>query len=218
MPFISSIGMASVYTGLATVWTKGNTVPVNVQSFTNIGKYAIGFVPILFLFVILLILVYNRILSSTCFGRNIYMVGGNQQAARLAGLNPARMKMLLFINNSILASLAGVLWEAQKKLASPTNITTSQPDFAAITASILGGVAFMGGSGTLGGAFIGMLLLNVFDNALTVMKVQSYWNIMLQGLILILALIIDTINTSKQRRALKAAALAAKSANNIKSA
>jgi ribose/xylose/arabinose/galactoside ABC-type transport system permease subunit len=205
MPFISTIGMSSVYSGIATVWTRGNTVPVSVQSFTDLGKVAfIERIPLLFVVMLVIIIVYNLMLSQTRFGRSIYMVGGNPYAARLSGLNPAKIRTVLFINNSVIASFAGVMWVAQKKLASPTNITTSMPDMNAITASILGGVAFMGGSGALGGAFVGMILLNVFDNALTILKVPNFWNIAAQGLLLIVALIIDSLNTSRARRALMA--------------
>jgi ribose/xylose/arabinose/galactoside ABC-type transport system permease subunit len=181
-----------------------------VQSFTNLGKFAFfERVPLLFVVMLALIIIYNLILSNTIFGRNIYMIGGNPMAARLAGLNSAKIRTIMFINNSVLASLAGVMWVAQKKLASPTNISTSAPDMSAITASILGGVAFMGGSGALGGAFVGMLLLNVFDNALTILSIPSFWNIAAQGLLLILALVLDNFNNARQNRALMAAAIGA---------
>jgi ribose/xylose/arabinose/galactoside ABC-type transport system permease subunit len=201
MPFIATIGMSSIYSGLGTVWTKGNTVPVSAQGFTNFGKMAIfGSVPVLFAVMAALIVVYSVMLAKTRFGRNIYMVGGNRDAARLAGVDPKKIHAALYINNSVLAVFAGCVWVAQKKLASPTNIVTSAPDMSAITSSILGGVAFMGGAGTLAGAFVGMVLLNVFDNALTILKVPNYWNIAAQGLMLIAALILDSLGKLRSRK------------------
>jgi len=195
MPFIATIGMSSIYTGLGSVWTKGNTVPINVPSFLELGKTAFfDRIPLLFIIMITLFVIYSFILAKTNFGRSIYMVGGNQFAARLAGINPKKVRAALFINNSVLASHAGVMWVAQKKLASPTNISSAGYDLSAITASILGGVAFMGGSGALGGAFVGMVLLSVFENALTILKVPNFWNLTAQGALLILALIIDTLS------------------------
>jgi ribose/xylose/arabinose/galactoside ABC-type transport system permease subunit len=203
MPFISTIGMSSVYTGIASVWTRGNTVPISAQSFLSLGKMAFfERIPLLFIVMCLIVIIFSFILSNTAFGRSIYMVGGNQWAARLSGLNPKRVRMILFICNSTMSVFAGIMWSAQKKMASPTNISTSAPDMAGMTAAILGGVSFMGGSGALGGAFVAMLLLGIFTNALTILKVASFWSITASGLILIAALILDTLNSNRQSKAL----------------
>jgi ribose transport system permease protein len=200
MPFIATIGLSSVYSGLGAVWTRGKTVSVSAQSFTDLGKIAFfDRIPLLFVIMVVILILYSFLLSGTRFGRSIYMIGGNPYAARLSGLNPKKIRTVLFVNNSVIASLAGVMWVSQKKLASPTNIVAAMPDMSAITASILGGVAFMGGSGALGGAFIGMLLLNIFTNGLTILKIPSFWNVSAQGFILIIALILD--NATQRGRA-----------------
>lgn len=208
--FIATIGMASVYAGLCNVITKGNNIQVSRQSFVALGRANLfDFIPVIFLIALVLMIAYQFILSRTTFGRSIFMCGGNPSAARLSGLNPARMRMFLFINNSVLAALGGLLWTAQIKLASPTAIISSGFDFRVISASILGGVAFFGGAGSIGGAFVALLLLNVFENMLTVLKVPDYWIVFASGFVLVVALIIDYIGAERRRRALLVATISA---------
>ncbi len=209
--FIATIGMSSVYGGLCNVITAGNNIQVSRQGFLAIGKANIGGVlPVVFLIAVVFMVFYQFILSKTTFGRSIFMCGGNPNAARLSGLKPDRMRMYLFVNNSILAAIGGLLWTAQVKLASPTAIITSGFDFRAISASVLGGVSFFGGAGSIGGAFVAMLLLNVFENMLTVLKVPDYWIVVASGLVLILALITDFISAERRRKALLIASITGK--------
>ncbi|MDR1299665.1 MAG: ABC transporter permease [Oscillospiraceae bacterium] len=206
--FIATIGMASVCTGLCKVMNQGNNVQIiatRAQGYINLGKLSVfDRFPVIFLFALALVAVYQFILSNTTFGRGIYMSGGNSSAARLSGLNPNRDRMLLFINNSVLAAVGGLLWTAQLKLASPTGISASAPDMTVISASILGGVSFMGGAGHLGGALVALFLLNIFDNMLRVLSVPDYWTTFASGFLLVVALIIDYISAERRRRALLA--------------
>lgn len=205
MSFIVTIGMMSVFGGIATVWTRGNNVNVNVTSFTDLGKVALfDVIPLFFVVMIVIVLLHGIMLTRTRFGRSVYMVGGNPAAARLSGLNPKRVRAILFIDNSVMSVLAGIIWVAQKKLSSPTNITTAAPNMTAITASILGGISFMGGSGGIAGAFVGMLILSIVSNGLNVLRLPSYWSIFIQGLLLIIALIWDNVNMKRQQKALQA--------------
>ena len=206
--FIATIGMASIYRGLCSVMTMGNNIQVGNQSFLKLGTANIGgYLPATFLFALALVVVYQFILSRTTFGRSVYMSGGNPIAARLSGLNPDKIRMILFINNSILAAIGGLLWTAQIKLASPSAIISSAPDMSVISACILGGISFMGGAGNLGGALVALLLLGVFDNMLIVIGVQSYWNVFAQGFLLAVALVIDYINEERRRKAMLRAEL-----------
>lgn len=205
--FIATIGMASVYAGLCNVITSGNNIQVSRQSFIALGKISFfNYVPLIFVIALAVMIIYQFILARTTFGRSVYMCGGNRNAARLSGLNPQRMTMLLFINNSVLAAIGGLLYTAQIKLASPTALINSGFDFLVISASILGGVAFFGGAGSIGGGFIGLLLLNVFDNMLTILKVPDYWIVFASGFVLVVALIIDYIGAERRRKALLIAA------------
>jgi len=208
MAFIATIGMSSVYSGIATMWTRTNNVEINRQSFLALGKIAlVEWVPLLFIFMVVIIAIYGYILSNTPFGRSVYMVGGNPYAARLSGLKPNKVRAVLFINSSVMSVLAGIVWAAYKKMASPTNLVTAAPNFAALTASILGGVSFMGGSGGMAGGFAALLLLNVFTSGLNMVGLPTYVSTTLQGLILIVALIMDNVSATRKRRALLKAAI-----------
>lgn len=202
--FIATIGMASVYDGLSNVWTLAMPVPVTRESFLTLGASTWGILPVIFLISVVIIIVYQFMLVKTPFGRRIYMVGGNMHAAHLSGLNPKRTRMLLFINSGVLAALAGLAWTMRNRMALPGGITGSGFDFRVISAAVLGGVAFMGGTGDIIGGFVAIMLLNVLRNMLDVLRVLSFWNIFAQGAILILALILDFISTERQRKLLQA--------------
>ena len=203
--FIATIGMSSIYGGICNVMTNGNQIQIARQSFLAISQLKVlGVFPITFLFGVFLIIVYQFVLSRTTFGRSVFMLGGNRQAARLSGLNPNRIQMYLFINNGVLAMLGGLLYSSQVKFASPTAIVGMAPDMQVISAVVLGGVSFMGGSGNMGGPLVAILLLNVFTNMLTILKVQSYWSIFVQGLLLAVALILDYLSEQRRRRAMLA--------------
>ncbi len=218
MSFIATIGISSVYSGFATMWTRTNNVQISNASFLALGKAAIvNWVPWLFVFMIVLVAIYGYILYNTPFGRSVYMVGGNPYAARLSGLKPQKIQAILYVNASVTAVLAGVVWSAYKKMASPTALVLSMPNFAALTATILGGVSFFGGAGGMAGAFAALLLVNVFTSGLTMLGLPTYISIALQGLILIAALILDNVSATRKRKAQLKAAIAGEEAKKAKS-
>lgn len=200
LSFIASIAMTSVYTGLATMWTRTNNVDISREPFLKIGSLAIGnTVPFLFILMIVLVILCELWLKRTTFGRSIYMVGGSPYAAKLSGLNQKRIWAVLFVISCVFAVLAGIAWCAYKKMASPLNIANSMANYDALTACILGGISFMGGTGSMGGAFAALLLVKVFFNGLTILNLPSYVSVPMQGLVLIVALIIDFFRSKKER-------------------
>ena len=211
--FIATIGMSSVYRGLCSVMTKGDNIQINRQGFLLLGRTNLfGFLPASFVFAIVVLAIFQFIMSYTRFGRNIFVVGGNPQAARLAGLNPDRTRMVLFLVNSAMACVGGLLWSAQAKMASPTSIITAAPDMMVISGAILGGIAFTGGAGNLVGGLVGVLLLNIFKNMLIIMNIPTYWTVFATGFVLAVALMLDYISTERRRKALLAASAAAEAA------
>ena len=206
--FIATIGMSTIYAGLCNVMTQGNNINVARATFTNIGRGNLaGFLPYTFIFAVIILALYQFMLSKTTLGRGVFMCGGNANAARLSGLKPDRMCMMLFINNSVLSAVGGILYTAQYKFASPTAMIQSGFDFRVISASILGGVSFMGGTGSIGGAFVALTLLNVFENMLNVLKIQQYWILFASGALMVVALIVDYISAERRRKALLIAAI-----------
>ncbi len=208
--FIATIGVSSVYSGLANIITAGNQVQIGRAGFQKIGEARVmGVFPVMFIAAIIILLVFQFILSNTRFGRSMYMAGGNPTAARLCGLNPNKMRRIMFLLNSILAVTGGLCWSAQLKMAHPTSISQTAPNMTATSACILGGVAFMGGSGNLIGPLVAVILLNVFKNMLLILKINDYVNVVAQGALLLIALVIDAIGEERRRKAMIAAAMEA---------
>ena len=206
MGFITTLGMASVYSGLALVFTKNNSIPISAQTFWQIGSFAVfGFFPMPFVIMVCLVLIYGFILTKTRFGRSVLMCGGNRAAARLAGLSPKRISTILYMNCGMLSTLAGAVYAARMHAASPSALSTGTID--AITSSVLGGVSFMGGGGSITGMFFGALLLNVFSNGLTVVGMDAYWQLVLQGAVLIVALCVDYYSSKAKAASLKKASI-----------
>ena len=201
--FIATLAMQSVWTGLCLVITKSNNIAIANENFWKIGSTRVfGFFPLPFVITILLFVIYGILLSSTRFGRKLYMVGGNRAAARLAGINGDKLHTIMLVNCSTLGSLAGIVLAARMHNGAPTACQNSSLD--AITASCLGGIAFTGGTGGMVGGVIGLLMLECFNNGLTVVGLNAYWQLVASGLLLILALTFDFFNEKSRIRALKA--------------
>lgn len=204
MTFISTLALMTILQGIGLVVTNAQNIAVSNRTFWALGSTNVfGIIPLPFFIMLLLFAIYGFILSSTRFGRRMFMCGGNWQAARLAGINPKKIHLILFMNNSAIACLAGSLMTARMHMASPTAVIGSE--MTGITAAVLGGVSFTGGSGGMFGAFIGLLLLNSFTNGLVVIGLDSYWQIVASGLLLIAALMVDFLRERARIKALKPA-------------
>jgi ribose transport system permease protein len=201
MAFISSISMISVYNGLARILTNSQNIAIDQKygAYYTLGAGVLfNALPIPFVIMIVLMVVYGFILYATNFGRSIYMCGGNRMAARLCGINRKKITTVLFLNNSAIAALTGALVAARMHNASPIAIQSGATD--AITAAVLGGVSFAGGVGNLGGCFIGVTLITFFNSGLTASGLQAYWQIVVQGLLLLVALTVDFFNERSVRK------------------
>jgi ribose transport system permease protein len=204
MSFIATIGMSSVWSGLGNWYTRTTPVTIRNNSFNGLAsKYVFGSpIPWLFVLMLLFFVLYSLMLMRTKFGRSILMTGGNATAARLAGLKPKRISSILFLNASFLSAIGGLIWAAQQKMASPAGLVTAAPDMTGLTASILGGVAFAGGAGSLGGAFSGIVLIQVLAYCLQVMGLPTWIITFINGSLLVIALTIDTFGMKRRMKKL----------------
>ena len=190
--FIATLAVASVAEGLSYTFSGGAFIPVTDVFIRFIGAGRIGgAVPVSIVVVLAMFISYGLILSKTKFGRQAYLVGGNPQASFLSGINPKKISYALFVNSAVLAALAGVLLAARTTQASSIGIKGQQ--FTGLTAAILGGVAFGGGTGGMGGAFVGLLILTAFANGMVVLHFDSYWSQVINGAMLLLALTLDYV-------------------------
>lgn len=189
-PFIATLAVASVCEGIGYIISNGRPISITNRTFINIGTYKVfGWIPVPVIILFAGFLIFGFILSKTTFGRRIYLIGGNAEAAHLAGINPKRINTKLYVLSSMIGALVGIILAARMHTGAPT--AASGADFDAITAAILGGVAFSGGKGTMGGAFLGLMIIQCFNTGLSVIGVSSFWQSVAKGLLLIFALIID---------------------------
>lgn len=201
--FIATLATGTITNGLALLVSDGKTINVSRDTapfFISIGTNRMfdGLIPTSVIIAIVALIIYGVVLSKTRFGRKIFLVGGNPTAAKLAGLKPEKVSYALFINNAALGCIAGCL-VASRVMAGSIAGTTAQ-NFSGITAAILGGVSFGGGSGSIGGIALGLLIISSFNNGLTVMRLGNQWVQIASGLLLIIALTIDFLMLGKLRR------------------
>ena len=201
--FIATLAVGSfIAKGISFIIPAGRTIVIDNAVFTWVGTYRIReIVPVAVIISIVLIIVYGVILAKTQFGRNIYLCGGNKEAARLAGLNPKRLSYILFANSGMLGAFAGLLYAARLKAGDLNG--TSGYSFPAVTAVIFGGISFGGGSGNMLGCFLGLLIINSFNNGLTIMRVSPYWQGVASGLLLLIALTIDYFSNRRSMKAVR---------------
>lgn len=188
-PFIATLAVSSVFQGLGYVICGGKGAGLNVPALIFFGAGRIFGVPVPVIILVIFFLVYSFILIKTKFGRTIYIIGGNRIAAYLAGIKYKKISTFLYMQNSMLAAIAGIMMASRMHHADPQAL--SMGVFDAITAVILGGVAFTGGTGSLIGVFLGLILIQTFNNGLTVVGASAFWQISAKGALLIIALLID---------------------------
>ena len=195
-PFIATLAIMSIARGLAYIICAGKPVFISHNTYVKIGITRILGIPLPVIILVVMFLVWGVALSKTRFGRNVYAVGGNPAAARLAGINDDAVKRRLFILSSCLASLGGIILASRMNTGQPG--AAGDVDFDAITASVLGGIAMTGGTGSLSGTFLGVLILQGFNNGLLLLNVSTFWQDVARGLLMMFALTFDFYR--KQRR------------------
>lgn len=189
-PFIATLAMASVCQGMGYLFCNGRSVSLNDAAMNTLGAGRVfGNIPVPIIFLVVLYVIFAFILNRTTFGRSIYVIGGNPMASLLAGLNPKKITTILYIISGVLAALAGSLLAGRMRSGAPNAVLGSE--FDAIIAAVLGGVAFTGGRGTLGGCLIGLLIIQCFSNGLNFIGISSFWQTVAKGLLLIGALLVD---------------------------
>lgn len=198
--FIMTLAMTTAARGGILLYTDG--IPVSdLGNFQVIGQGSIGPVPISVLILLAIVGISWVLLNRTKFGRHVYAVGGNSKAALASGINTNKIIRRAFIFNGILAAIAGIVLMSR--------INSGQPaggvgyEFDAITAVVVGGTSLMGGSGTIVGTLIGSMIIGVINNILNLLNVSSYWQQIIKGLIIAVAVILD-VKTKNAKGAKKA--------------
>ncbi|MHB9004801.1 MAG: ABC transporter permease, partial [Coriobacteriia bacterium] len=169
-------------------FSKGQNI-YQIGNYTVLGQGSIGFAPIPLFFFAGIFLLTWYILSNTRFGRALYAIGGNQEAAKASGINVNRTKIAAFLINGLLVGIAGVLFMSRVNAGLPNGAINYE--FQALTSSIIGGTSFSGGIGTAGGTVVGALIVGFLNNIMNLMNVNSYAQQITRGGIIALAVIYD---------------------------
>jgi ribose/xylose/arabinose/galactoside ABC-type transport system permease subunit len=199
MPLIITLGMSNVYYGISLVVSNGKFLNFN-QQFEAIRRTRIwGTVPVVMLgFLAVVVAMTAILLNLTKTGRRIVAVGGNEENAYLSGIRVSRYKILTYTIGGFFCGIASIVLAARLDSITSSAITANY-ELSALTASIVGGVTFEGGRGTILGAFTGVLLIGLLGNAMTVLSINSYIQKIVEGAIIVLAVVLSNMSNIKRR-------------------
>ncbi|MCZ0903200.1 ribose ABC transporter permease, partial [Microcoleus sp. HI-ES] len=192
-PFIVTLGSYTALRGVAYLVANGTTVINRNLNFAWIGNSYVGPIPWLVIIAFLAVLASWFVLRRTVLGRHIYAVGGNIRAARLTGIKVSRVLLFVYGVSGMLSGLGGIM--SASRLYSATGMLGQGYELDAIAAVILGGTSFTGGIGTIWGTLLGALIIALLNNGLTLMNVSFFWQLVVKGLVIIIAVTIDNVRT-----------------------
>jgi ribose transport system permease protein len=195
--FIVTLGALTALRGAAYLIASGTTVINRDLNFAWIGINYLGPVPWLVVIALLTVVASWFILRRTILGMQIYAVGGNQQAARLTGIKVKRVLLFVYGVSGLLSGLAGIM--SASRLYSATGMLGNGYELDAIAAVILGGTSFSGGIGTIWGTLLGALIIATLNNGLTLLNMSFFWQLVVKGLVIIVAVTIDRLRRRSRR-------------------
>lgn len=184
-PFIMTLGMLSFARGLAFIYTGGTPIPIISESFYSLGNGYIAGIPIPSLILLAVLAVSAIILSLTAFGRSVYGIGSNEEAARLSGVPVKFYKVIVYAISGLVSGLAGLVYASQLSIGTP--IAGQGYELDAIAAVVVGGTSLFGGKGTVAGTFIGTLIIGVLANILNLTGVDPYVQQLFKGALIVVA-------------------------------
>lgn len=195
-PFIVTLATMTIFRGATMVFTDGKPISSGYEKggefLSKIGNGYVMGVPIPIIIMIVVFAVGFYVLTQTTFGRYVYSVGGNEEATKLSGVNTDKVKLLVYSISGFLAALAGIIITARLSSAQPT--AGSGYELDAIAAVVLGGTSLAGGVGTILGTVTGALIIGVLNNALNLMNVSSYYQLLAKGVVILIAVLLDRKN------------------------
>lgn len=196
--FIVTLATMNIAKGLAFVYTGGSPVRVVSSEWQWLGGGYWMEIPVPVCLLVIILLVTGIIMNKTRLGRHMYAVGGNPLAAVFSGISVAKVKFLVHTFTGIMAGIAGVVLASRMYSGQPRSGEGAEMD--AIAAVVVGGTSMQGGSGKIGGTIIGGLIIGVLNNGLNLMNVNSFWQYVVKGIVILLAVFIDFWRTRKASR------------------
>jgi len=193
--FVVTLGMLAVARGLALGITSGSTISGYPAGFLNLGQGSVFGIPIPVIFAVVIAVGAHIVLTRTTFGRHVFFVGSNEEAALLSGIRVRRIKIAVFIVSASLASISGLLETARLSVGQPS--AGDGYELLAIGAAVIGGASLFGGVGSILGTFLGTTLLLLIQNALILLGISAYWQQVFSGVIIVAAV---ALNMWRKRR------------------
>lgn len=187
--FIATLGMTTIARGFAYIYTNGKPVSTLIPGFRFIGQGDLLGVPMPVVIYLIMIVITWVLLNNTRFGKRVYAVGGNINAAEVSGVNVKKMLLLIYTYMGLLAGISGIVATARMVSAQPGLAVGYE--LTAIASTTIGGTSHSGGIGTIWGAVVGALVLSVMRNGMTILGIHSYWQQIVEGLVIIIAVILD---------------------------
>lgn len=204
-PFIATLGMLYAARGLAGLRNNGATFPnlVGRPEYGNTGFELLGSGDLLGInysiwLMLIITLIAHIVTTRTSFGKHVYAIGGNERAAELSGVRVARTKIIVYSISGFCSALVGLIIASQLVAAHP--LTGDTFELNAIAAVVLGGTSLAGGRGSIGGTLIGAFVIGVLNDGMVMMGVSSFWQNVIKGAVIVLAVIIDQIQARMQER------------------
>ena len=193
---IVTLGMMNVVRGLSFILVDGTAQFISDYRLLYLGRAVWFGIPLPIIIVLFSFVVFDFVLRSTVFGRQVFSSGGNRTAARLAGVDVNKNAIILFVLSGFMASIAGLMIIGIGGAAMPYIGEAYALD--AVTAVLLGGTTLAGGKGSVRMTFLGVLIIGILNNGMTLMNVQTYWQITAKGAFLLLAIILDSLQHKRK--------------------
>lgn len=197
-PFIVTLASMNITKGIALVLTGGAPIRCMTDAFKFPGAGYVGPVPTPVILMVVIFVIAALMINKTQLGRHIYAVGGNVQAAKFSGINVQKVKFIVYAYTGVMAGIAGVVIASRLYSGQPTAGDGAEMD--AIASVVVGGTSMSGGSGRIGGTLIGVLIIGVLNNGLNLMGVDSNFQYIVKGLVILLAVYVDFLRNKKAGR------------------
>nr|WP_188108667.1 MULTISPECIES: ribose ABC transporter permease [Streptococcus] len=198
-PFIVTLATMTIFRGATLVYTNGNPITKGLSDtflFQFLGQgYIVGIpFPVIIMFIVFIVLYV--LLHKTAFGKSVYAIGGNEKAAYISGVKLNKVKIIIYSISGMMASISGLIITSRLSSAQPTAGASYEMD--AIAAVVLGGTSLSGGKGRILGTLIGALIIGVLNNGLNIIGVSAFWQQVVKGVVILIAVLIDRFKVVKQ--------------------
>lgn len=198
-PFIVTLATMTIFRGATLVYTNGNPITKGLSDtflFQFLGQgYIVGIpFPVIIMFIVFIVLYV--LLHKTAFGKSVYAIGGNEKAAYISGAKLNKVKIIIYSISGMMASISGLIITSRLSSAQPTAGASYEMD--AIAAVVLGGTSLSGGKGRILGTLIGALIIGVLNNGLNIIGVSAFWQQVVKGVVILIAVLIDRFKVVKQ--------------------